>query len=205
MKLGTPLYEPGDQLHYAYFPTTAIVSLHYVTASGASAETAGVGNEGVVGTALYLSSGRTSGSAVVQTSGEAYRLPGEVFKAEFEQSSIFRRALLIYTQGLLTQVLQNAVCNRHHLIEQQLSRLLLTTIDRIASTEMVITQELIGRMLGVRREGVTEAAGALQKAGIIQYRRGQISVLNRHALEAHTCECYRVVKAELQRLDEIQF
>jgi CRP-like cAMP-binding protein len=202
LKLGTPLYEPGELPQYAYFPTTAIVSLHYVTATGASVETASVGNEGVVGVSLYLSGGSTSGSAVVQTSGEGYRMPREVFKAEFENNSIFRRALMIYTQALFTQVLQNAACNRHHLIEQQLCRLLLTTLDRIGDTEMVITQELIASMLGVRREGITEAAGVLQQAGIIRYRRGHISVMDRHALEAHSCECYHVLKAELQRLNK---
>ncbi len=203
MKLGTTLYEPGELLHYAYFPTTAIVSLHYVTEAGGSIETASVGNEGVVGVSLFMSGGSTAGSAVVQTGGEGFRLPRPVFNAEFERNGVFRRLLLRYTQALITQTFQNAACNRHHLIEQQLCRLFLTTIDRIAKTDMVITQELIASTLGVRREGITEAAGVLQKAGIISYRRGHISVLDRGALEASACECYGVVKAELLRLDSI--
>jgi CRP-like cAMP-binding protein len=203
LKLGTPLYEPGEVLHYAYFPTTAIVSLHYVTASGDSIETASVGNEGMVGVALYLSGGSTSGAAVVQTTGESYRLPKSVLNAEFARNGMFRRTLLRYTQALVTQTFQNAACTQKHLIEQQLCRLLLNTLDRIANIEMVITQELIASMLGVRREGITGAAGALQQAGIISYRRGHISVLDRRALEARACECYGLVKKELMRLDSM--
>lgn len=200
LSLGEILYEPGTQLRHAYFPTTAIVSLHYVMETGASAETAGVGNEGVVGISLFLGGDTTSSSAVVQTGGHAYRLERYLFKQEFERAGSLQRLLLRYTQALITQMSQTAACNRHHSVEQQLSRWLLLMLDRVSSRELVITQELIAGMLGVRREGVTEAAGKLQRAGLISYRRGHISVLDRSGLETHACECYGVVRKELDRL-----
>jgi len=200
LPLGKMLYEPGTQLQHAYFPTTAIVSLHYVTESGASAETAGVGNEGVVGVSLFMGGDTTSSSAVVQTAGHAYRLERRKLKEEFDRAGPMQRLLLRYTQALMTQMSQTAACNRHHSVEQQLCRWLLLTHDRVSSRELVITQELIAGMLGVRREGVTEAAGNLQRAGFISYRRGHISVLDRAGLESHACECYAVVKKELNRL-----
>ena len=200
MLLGEMLYEPGEQLLHAYFPTTAIVSLHYVTESGASSESAGVGNEGVVGVALFMGGDTTSSSAVVQTAGHAYRLESRLLKQEFERAGLLQRLLLRYTQALMTQMSQTAACNRHHSVEQRLCRWLLLTLDRAPSTELVMTQELVASMLGVRREGITEAAGNLQRAGIIQYRRGHIAVLKRPGLEASTCECYAVVKKEVNRL-----
>jgi CRP-like cAMP-binding protein len=200
MPLGEVLYEPGGQLRHAYFPTTSIVSLHYVTESGASAETAGVGNEGVVGVSLFMGGDTTPSSAVVQTAGYGYRLDRHVLKQEFDRSGPLQRLLLRYTQALMTQMAQTAVCNRHHSLEQQLCRWLLLTLDRLPSNELTMTQELVAGMLGVRREGVTEAAGNLQRAGLISYRRGHISVLDRHGLEAQTCECYAVVKKEMNRL-----
>jgi CRP-like cAMP-binding protein len=200
MPLGEALYEPGTQLRHAYFPTTAIVSLHYVTESGASAETAGVGNEGVVGVSLFMGGDTTPSSAVVQTAGYGYRLDRHVLKAEFERAGALQRLLLRYTQALMTQMAQTAVCNRHHSLEQQLCRWLLLTLDRLPTQELTMTQELVAGMLGVRREGVTEAAGKLQRAGLISYRRGHISVLDRKGLEAQTCECYGVVKKEMDRL-----
>jgi CRP-like cAMP-binding protein len=200
LRLGEILYEPGEKLQHAYFPTTAIVSLHYVTESGASAETAGVGNEGVVGVSLFMGGESTPSSAVVQTAGGAYRLEGQRLKNEFNRAGAMQRLLLRYTQALLTQMAQTAVCNRHHSLEQQLCRWLLLTLDRLPSNELVMTQELVANMLGVRREGVTEAAGKLQRAGLISYRRGHIAVLDRRGLETHACECYAVVKKELARL-----
>jgi len=200
MPIGKMLYEPNQQLQYAYFPTTCIVSLHYVMSSGATAETAGVGNEGLVGVSLFMGGNTTSSSAVVQTAGYAYRLDRWQLKRAFEQAGIFQNLLLRYTQALMTQMTQTAVCNRHHSIEQQLCRWLLLTIDRLPSNELVMTQELVASMLGVRREGITEAAGNLQRAGYIHYRRGHISVLDRNGLEMHCCECYAVVKTELSRL-----
>jgi CRP-like cAMP-binding protein len=200
MQLGEILYEPGEQLQYAYFPTTAIVSLHYVTESGASAEIAGVGNEGVVGISLFMGGDTTPSSAVVQTAGHADRLPRHLLKGEFDRGGPLQRLLLRYTQALITQMAQTAVCNRHHSIEQQLCRWLLVTLDRVPSGELVMTQELVASMLGVRREGITEAAGRLQQAGVIRYRRGHISVLDRTGLEGRSCECYGVVKAEIDRL-----
>jgi CRP-like cAMP-binding protein len=200
MPLGKILYGPGEKLQHAYFPTTAVVSLHYVTESGASAETAGVGNEGVVGVCLFMGGETTSSSAVVQTAGHAYRLEGQRLKEEFQHAGLMQRLLLRYTQALLTQIAQTAVCNRHHSLEQQLSRWLLLTLDRIPTNELIMTQELIASMLGVRREGITEAAGKLQRAGLISYRRGHIAVLDRQGLELHACECYAVVKKELARL-----
>jgi CRP-like cAMP-binding protein len=200
MRLGDMLYEPGEQLQHAYFPTSSIVSLHYVTESGASAETAGVGNEGMVGISLFTGGHTTSSSAVVQTAGHAYRIGRHLLKQEFDRAGALQRLLLRYTQALMTQMSQTAVCYRHHSVEQQLCRWLLLTLDRMPSNELVITQELVAGMLGVRREGVTEAAGNLQRAGLISYRRGHISVLNRAGLEAGVCECYAVVKKELGRL-----
>jgi len=200
MQLGDMLYEPGIQLQHAYFPTTAIVSLHYVTESGASVETSGVGNEGVVGVSLFLGGNTTPSSAVVQTGGHGYRLERHAIAQEFGRAGLMRRLCLRYTQALATQVMQIAACNRHHSVEQQLCRWLLSTLDRIESGELVMTQELIASMLGVRREGVTEAAGKLQHAGYIRYRRGHITVLDRSGLEAHACECYAVVKKECHRL-----
>ncbi len=200
MPLGKMLYEPDGQLQHAYFPTTCIVSLHYVTESGASAETAGVGNEGVVGISLFMGGDTTSSSAVVQTAGYAYRLERRLLKQEFDRACVLQRLLLRYTQALMTQMSQTAVCNRHHSVEQQLCRWLLLTIDRLSSSDLIMTQELVAGMLGVRREGITEAAGNLQRAGFISYRRGHIAVLNRVGLEKTTCECYAVVKKELGRL-----
>jgi CRP-like cAMP-binding protein len=200
MPLGEILYEPGGQLQHAYFPVTAIVSLHYVMETGASAETAGVGNEGVVGISLFMGGDTTPSSAVVQTAGHGYRLPEKLLKAEFERGGPLQRLLLRYTQALITQMFQTAACNRHHSVEQQLCRWLLLTLDRAPGQELVMTQELIATMLGVRREGITEAARKLQHAGLIRYRRGHISVVARSGLEARTCECYAVVKKELSRL-----
>jgi CRP-like cAMP-binding protein len=200
MPLGEILYEPGGQLQHAYFPTTAIVSLHYVTESGASAEIAGVGNEGVVGISLFMGGQTTPSSAVVQTAGHAYRLPRHLLKQEFDRTGPVLQLLLRYTQALITQMTQTAVCNRHHSVEQQLCRWLLMTLDRVPSGQLVMTQELVARMLGVRREGITEAAGKLQHAGLIRYRRGHIAVLERTGLETRACECYAVVKKEISRL-----
>jgi CRP-like cAMP-binding protein len=200
LPLGEMLYEPGGQLQYAYFPTTAIVSLHYVLESGATAESAGVGNEGVVGIALFMGGETTASSAVVQTGGHAYRLAGSLLKQEFNRAGLMQQLLLRYTQALMTQIAQTAVCNRHHSVEQQLCRWLLLTLDRAPPGELIMTQELVASMLGVRREGITEAAGNLQRAGVIRYRRGHIAVLERSALETRACECYAVVKQELVRL-----
>jgi CRP-like cAMP-binding protein len=206
LRLGEVLYEPGSQLQHAYFPTTAIVSLHYVTESGASAETAGVGNEGVVGIALFMGGDTTPSSAVVQTAGHAYRLERSLLKKEFNRGGLMHRLLLRYTQALITQMNQTAACNRHHSVEQQLCRWLLLTLDRLPSNDLVMTQELVASMLGVRREGITEAAGRLQAAGLIRYRRGHIAVLERFGLEAGACECYAVVKKELRRLlSDVQY
>jgi CRP-like cAMP-binding protein len=200
MPLGQILYEPGGQMQNAYFPTTAIVSLHYVTESGASAETAGVGNEGIVGISLFMGGNTTPSSAVVQTAGHGYRLERDKLMEEFNRGGLMHRLLLRYTQALITQMNQTAACNRHHSLEQQLCRWLLLTLDRLPSNELVMTQELVASMLGVRREGITESAGNLQRAGFIRYRRGHISVLERSGLEGKACECYAVVKNELTRL-----
>jgi CRP-like cAMP-binding protein len=200
MKLGDFLYEPGDQLTHAYFPTTSIVSLHYVIESGASAEIAGVGNEGVVGISLFMGGNTTPSSAAVQTAGHAYRLERARLKAEFDRAGAMMQLFLRYTQALMTQMTQTAVCNRHHSVDQQLCRWLLTTLDRVPSGRLVMTQELVATMLGVRREGVTEAAGRLREEGLIDYRRGHISVLNRKGLEKSVCECYSVVRTEFVRL-----
>jgi len=198
--LGEILFEPGGQLQHAYFPITAIVSLHYVMESGASSETAGVGNEGVVGISLFMGGDTTPSSAVVKIAGHAYRLDRRVLMQEFQRAGLMQGLLLRYTQALITQMTQTAVCNRHHSVEQQLCRWLLSTLDRIPSGELIMTQELVASMLGVRREGITEAAGALQQAGFIRYRRGHISVLDRSGLEARSCECYAAVKREIGRL-----
>jgi len=200
MLLGDMVYEPGRQLEHVYFPTTSIVSLHYVTESGASAETAGVGNEGVVGVSLFMGGDTTPSSAVVQIAGHAYRLERRLLKREFDRAGLMQRLLLRYTQALITQMCQTAACNRHHSVEQQLCRWLLLTLDRMPTSELIMTQELIGSMLGVRREGITAAAGKLQQAGFIRYRRGHIGVLDRSGLETRTCECYAVVRKELNRL-----
>ena len=206
LKLGETLYEPGVQMQHAYFPTSAIVSLHYVTESGASAETAGVGNEGVVGISLFMGGNTTPSSAVVQTAGHAYRLPGRLLKQEFTRGGLMQSLLLRYTQALLTQMMQTGACNRHHSVEQQLCRWLLLTLDRLPSRELVMTQELVASMLGVRREGITEAAGKLRRAGVISYRRGHIAVLERAGLETAACECYAVVKKEFTRLlSDVQY
>jgi CRP-like cAMP-binding protein len=200
LPLGEILFEPGGQLQHAYFPTTAIVSLHYVMESGASSESAGVGNEGVVGISLFMGGDTTTSSAVVKSGGYAYRLPRSALMQEFSRAGLLQQLLLRYTQALITQMTQTAVCNRHHSVEQQLCRWLLSTLDRIPSGELVMTQELVASMLGVRREGITAAAGALQNAGFIRYRRGHIAVLDRAGLEKSSCECYAVVKKELGRL-----
>jgi len=200
LPLGQMLFEPGSQMRHAYFPTTSIVSLHYVTESGASAETAGVGNEGLVGVSLFMGGDTTSSSAVVQTAGQAWRLDRHTLKDEFNRGGALQRLLLRYTQALMTQMAQTAVCNRHHSVEQQLCRWLLLTLDRLPDRELVMTQELVASMLGVRRESVTDAAGRLQQAGYIRYRRGHIGVLDRAGLERSVCECYGVVKKELDRL-----
>ncbi len=200
MALGDALYEPNGQLRHAYFPTTSIVSLHYVMASGASVETAGVGNEGVVGVALFMGGETTPSSAVVQTAGHGYRLDRHLLIQEFARSGQLQRVLLVYTQALMTQMAQTAACIRHHSVEQQLCRWLLLTLDRLPSNELTMTQELVASMLGVRREGITEAAGKLQRASLISYRRGHIAVLDRTGLELQSCECYAVVKKELRRL-----
>jgi len=200
LRLGDMLYEPNTQLHHAYFPTSAIVSLHYVTISGASVETAGVGNEGMIGISLFMGGNTTPSSAMVHTAGDVYRLERSLLKEEFNRGGLLQNLLLRYTQGLITQIGQTAVCNRHHSVEQQLSRWLLLTLDRIISGEFVITQELVANMLGVRRESVTMAASHLQNLGAINCRRGHISVLNRKLLESSACECYGVVKKEINRL-----
>jgi CRP-like cAMP-binding protein len=200
MLLGEILYEPDGLLQHAYFPATAVVSLHYVMETGASAQTAGVGNEGVVGISLFMGGNTTPSSAVVQTGGHGYRLPEKLLRAEFNRCGQLQRLLLLYTQALITQMFQTAACNRHHSVDQQLCRWLLLTLDRAPAQELVMTQELIARMLGVRREGITEAAGKLQHAGLIRYRRGHIAVLERSGLETRACECYAVVKKELTRL-----
>jgi CRP-like cAMP-binding protein len=200
VELGAALYEPDIEMRYLYFPTNSIVSLLYVMADGASAEIAVVGNEGVVGVALFMGGATTPSRAVVQSAGHALRLPSQVLKDEFIRGGAMQHLLLRYTQALLTQMAQTAVCNRHHSLDQQLCRWLLMSLDRLQANELIMTQELIANMLGVRREGVTEAAGQLQKAGLIRYSRGRITVLDRPGLEARTCECYAVVKQECDRL-----
>jgi CRP-like cAMP-binding protein len=200
LPLGEVLYESGIELRYVYFPTNSIVSLLYVMEDGDSAEIAVVGNEGVIGISLFMGGETTPSRAVVKSAGHAYRLPGQALKQEFIRGAAMQHLLLRYTQALLTQMAQTAVCNRHHSLDQQLCRWLLLSLDRLASNELVMTQELIANMLGVRREGVTEAAGKLQQAGLIHYSRGHITVIDRAGLEARTCECYAVVKKECDRL-----
>ncbi len=200
MLLGDVLYESGAKLHHVYFPTTSIVSLHYLLENGGSSEIAGVGNEGVLGVSLFMGGNSTPSRAVVQTGGFGYRLRAHLLMEEFDRAGPVMRLLLRYTQALLTQMSQTAVCNRHHTVEQQLCRWLLLTLDRLPSNELTMTQELIANMLGVRREGVTEAAGRLQGYGYIRYRRGHITVLDRNGLESDVCECYGVVKKEFARL-----
>jgi CRP-like cAMP-binding protein len=202
LALGTVVYESGVQLGYVYFPTTAIVSLLYVMADGASAEIAVVGNDGVVGIALFMGGESTPSRAVVQSAGEAYRMRSEVVKQEFIRGGDLQHLLLRYTQALITQMAQTAVCNRHHSIDQQLCRWLLMSLDRLEGDDLSMTQELIANMLGVRREGVTEAAGKLQVAGLIRYSRGHITVLDRAGIERRCCECYSVVKREADRLEK---
>ncbi len=200
MPLGHVLYESGDKLRHVYFPTTSIVSMLYVMIDGASAEIAVVGNEGILGVALFMGGETMPNRAVVQSAGHAYRLKGQLLKQEFNRSGELQHLLLRYTQALLTQMAQTAVCNRHHSLDQQLCRWLLLSLDRLPSSELVMTQELIANMLGVRREGVTEAAGNLHRAGLIEYQRGRITVLDRVGLEARSCECYEVVRKEFDRL-----
>lgn len=200
MPLGQVLYESGEQLHHVYFPTTAIISMLYVMEDGASAEIAVVGNEGILGISLFMGGETTPSRAVVQSAGFGYRLKASLLKIEFNRAGPVQRLLLRYTQALITQMAQTAVCNRHHTVEQQLCRWLLLSLDRLASNELAMTQELIANMLGVRREGVTEAASKLQKAGLIKYSRGKITVIDRPKLEKRCCECYEVVKLEFDRL-----
>jgi CRP-like cAMP-binding protein len=200
MNLGDVLYESGAKLRYVYFPTTCIISLLYVMEDGASAEIAIVGNEGMLGISLFMGGNTTPSRAIVQSAGHAFRLRADLLSTEFERYGPTMHLLLRYTQALITQMAQTAVCNRHHSVDQQLCRWLLLSLDRLSSNELTMTQELIANMLGVRREGVTEAAGKLQDAGLIRYHRGRIAVLDRHGLEARSCECYQVVKTEFDRL-----
>ena len=200
LPLGLAVYESGAPQNHVYFPTSSIVSLLYVLADGASAEIAVTGNEGLVGIALFMGGETTPSRAVVQSAGHGYRLKGELLKKEFEAGGALQHLLLRYTQALITQMTQTAVCNRHHTVDQQLCRWLLLSLDRLPSNELVMTQEMIANMLGVRREGVTEAAGKLQTDGLIHYSRGRIVVVDRPRLEARVCECYSVVKKEYDRL-----
>lgn len=200
MPLGHVLYESGNHLNYVYFPTTSIVSLLYVMEDGASAEIAVVGREGILGIALFMGGETTPSRAIVQSAGRGYRLKSQFLKEEFNRAGPLMHLLLRYTQALITQMSQTAVCNRHHSLHQQLCRWLLMSLDRLPSNKLVMTQELIANMLGVRREGVTEAAGKLQSNGLILYSRGHITVLNRQGLEIEACECYQVVKKEFDRL-----
>jgi CRP-like cAMP-binding protein len=200
LALGQILYESGDTLRHVYFPTDSIVSLLYVMEDGASAEISVVGNEGMIGVALFMGGETTPSRAIVQSAGSAYRLKGQVLKDEFHRHGELHHLLLRYTQALLTQMAQTAVCNRHHSVDQQLCRWLLLSLDRLPSNQLNMTQELIANMLGVRREGVTEAAGKLQRLGVIEYHRGHITVLDRPHLEKLCCECYAVVQKEFERL-----
>ena len=200
LPLGMVLYESGDTQRHIYFPTDAIVSLLYVLEDGASAEIAVVGNDGAIGVALFMGGETTTNRAIVQSAGYAYRLTGKRLKQEFDRHGEMLHILLRYTQALITQMAQTAVCNRHHSVDQQLCRWLLLSLDRLSSNKLAMTQELIANMLGVRREGVTDAAGKLQKLGVIEYRRGHITVLDRPQLEQLSCECYAVVKKETDRL-----
>ena len=206
LPLGEMLYAPGQTLQHAYFPTTAVASLHYVTESGQSAETACVGNEGMVGISLFLGGLSTPGSAVVPIAGEAYRLDRRLLLAAFQRGELLQRLLLRYAQALITQISQTAACNRHHAVDQQLSRWLLLTMDRTPGRDLVMTQELLASMLGVRRESVTAAAGSLQQGGYIRYRRGHIAVVDRGGLQTRACECYAVVRRETSRLlSDVQY
>jgi len=200
LELGAVLYESGDALHHAYFPVDCIVSLLYVMEDGASAEISIVGNDGMLGTALFMGGESTPSRAIVQSAGHAYRVGRKTFKSEFSRHTELLILLLRYSQALLTQIAQTAVCNRHHSIDQQLCRWLLLSLDRLPKNTVVMTQELIANMLGVRRESVTEAAGKLQKLGVISYQRGHITVLDRQLMEELSCECYAVVKKETDRL-----
>jgi CRP-like cAMP-binding protein len=200
MPLGEVIYESGEQLLHVYFPTSAIVSLHYILENGSSTEIAGVGNEGVLGISLFMGGNTTPSRAAVYTGGQGYRLKARLMMEEFNRAGPMMRLMLRYTQALITHMSQTAVCNRHHSVEQQLCRWLLLTLDRLPGNELTMTQELIAGMLGVRREGITETAGNLQREGLISYRRGHITVLNRAGLESHACECYKVVKNEFHRL-----
>jgi CRP-like cAMP-binding protein len=200
LPLGRVLYESGSKLTHVYFPTTSIVSLLYVMENGASAEIAVVGNDGIVGISLFMGGESTPSRAVVQSGGAGFRLKANTLMQEFNRAGPVLHLLLRYTQALITQMAQTAVCNRHHSLDQQLCRWLLLSLDRLQSNQLVMTQELIANMLGVRREGVTEAAGRLHRAGIIKYQRGHITVLNREELEQRTCECYAVVRKEYDRL-----
>ena len=200
LPLGSVLYESGDTQRHIYFPVDCIISLLYVLKDGASAEIAVVGNDGAVGVALFMGGMTMTNRAVVASSGTAYRLSSKLIEEEFSRHGSMLHVLLRYTQALITQMAQTAVCNRHHSLDQQLCRWLLLALDRVNSNTLVMTQELIANMLGVRREGVTEAAGRLQRAGVIEYRRGKIKVIDRPQLEAMACECYQVVRTETQRL-----
>ena len=200
LPLGMVVYESGGAQGHVYFPTSSIVSLLYVLADGASAEIAVTGNEGLVGISLFMGGETTPSRAVVQSAGHGYRLRGDLLRKEFESGGVLQHLLLRFTQALITQMTQTAVCNRHHSVDQQLCRWLLLSLDRLPGEELVMTQELIANMLGVRREGVTEAAGKLQDEGMIRYSRGKITVLDRAKLEARVCECYGVVKKEYDRL-----
>ena len=204
MPLGAVLYESGMTMSHVVFPTTSIVSLLYVLKDGASAEIAVVGNEGIVGISLFMGGETTPSRSVVQSAGQGFRMRGQLLKDEFSRSGPVLHLLLRYTQALITQMAQTAVCNRHHSLDQQLCRWLLLSLDRLPTPQLVMTQELIANMLGVRREGVTEAAANLQRAGLISYRRGHITVLDRKGLEQRTCECYSVVQKEYQRLLPMQ-
>ena len=203
LALGKVLYEPGSTLSHVYFPTTSIISLLYVLENGSSAEIAVVGNEGLIGISLFMGGESTPSRAVVQSAGKGFRLPAQAMKDEFNRGGAVLHLLLRYTQALITQMSQTAVCNRHHSLDQQLCRWLLLSLDRLEGSELVMTQELISNMLGVRREGVTEAALQLQAAGLISYSRGRISVLDRPGIEKRSCECYGVVKKEYDRLKEM--
>jgi CRP-like cAMP-binding protein len=203
LPLGKSLYESGKALRHVYFPADSIVSLLYVLENGASAEISVVGNEGVIGIALFMGGETTPSRAIVQSAGHAYRLIGQRLKDEFHRNGGMQLLLLRYTQALITQMAQTAVCNRHHSVDQQLCRWLLLSLDRLSSNELIMTQDLIANMLGVRREGVTEAAGKLQKLGVIRYSRGRIKVLDRPQLERLCCECYGVVKKETDRLQQL--
>jgi len=200
LPLGESIYESGDKIEYIHFPINCILSLLYVMKNGSSAEIAVAGNEGLVGVALFMGGGSTPSRAVVQSAGQSYRMKGVLLKQEFDQSHALQVRLLRFTQALITQMSQTAVCNRHHSVDQQLARWLLLSLDRLSSNKLEMTQELIANMLGVRREGVTEAAGKLQAKGIIQYSRGHITVVDRPKLESQVCECYQVVKTEYDRL-----